>query len=268
MAEEKQNDVTTLTVQLLSAFVSRNTVSSESLADLIKTTRAALAQDALVGTESVEETFTPAVSVRKSLASPHHIISLIDGKSYKTLKRHLAKHGLTPDQYRERYGLPKTYPLVAQSYSETRRTVAAKNGLGRKRLEAAEKAPSPAAPAAAVKAPAPSKAKKEPASPAQKQDGKGKPERAAKPLSTEEARSIPTKTDNDKKLTGSGKVGSAPARKGERKRLSIASPKKAQSETAVTKPASKPKSLQAALDAASTHLKGEATVREAGTSES
>src|SRR3546814_16647843 len=63
----------------------------------------------------------PAVSVRKSLASSEHILSLIDGKPYKTLKRHLAVNGLTPDEYRERYGLPKSYPLVAKSYSEARR---------------------------------------------------------------------------------------------------------------------------------------------------
>jgi predicted transcriptional regulator len=76
--------------------------------------------------------FTPAVSVRKSLASPEHIISLIDGKPYKTLKRHLSGHGLTPAQYRERYGLKPDYPMVAQNYAEHRRNLAKKIGLGRK----------------------------------------------------------------------------------------------------------------------------------------
>jgi predicted transcriptional regulator len=76
--------------------------------------------------------FTPAVSVRKSLASRDHIISLIDGKAYKTLKRHLAGHGLTPAQYRERYGLKADYPMVAESYAEHRRNLAKKIGLGRK----------------------------------------------------------------------------------------------------------------------------------------
>lgn len=75
---------------------------------------------------------TPAVSVRKSLASKDHIISLIDGKPYKTLRRHLAGHGLTPDQYRERYGLRADYPMVSQNYSEARRDMAKKLGLGRK----------------------------------------------------------------------------------------------------------------------------------------
>lgn len=76
--------------------------------------------------------FTPAVSVRKSLASKDHIISLIDGKPYKTLKRHLSGHGLTPAEYRERYGLKFDYPMVAESYAETRRGLAKKIGLGRK----------------------------------------------------------------------------------------------------------------------------------------
>lgn len=78
------------------------------------------------------EEFTPAVSVRKSLASPEHIISLIDGKPYRTLKRHLAGHGLTPEQYRERYNLKADYPMVSASYSQVRRDMAKKIGLGRK----------------------------------------------------------------------------------------------------------------------------------------
>jgi predicted transcriptional regulator len=76
--------------------------------------------------------YTPAVSVRKSLASDDHIISLIDGKPYKTLRRHLSGHGLTPEQYRERYKLPADYPMVARSYSEKRREMAKTLGLGRK----------------------------------------------------------------------------------------------------------------------------------------
>jgi len=75
----------------------------------------------------------PAVTVRKSLSSPDHIISLIDGKPYKTLRRHLSRHGMTPEQYRERYGLKSDYPMVAPAYAETRRDLAKKIGLGRKR---------------------------------------------------------------------------------------------------------------------------------------
>jgi predicted transcriptional regulator len=76
--------------------------------------------------------YTPAVSVRRSLASKDHIVSMIDGKPYKTLKRHLAGHGLTPTQYRERYGLRPDYPMVAENYAEMRRSLAKKIGLGRK----------------------------------------------------------------------------------------------------------------------------------------
>ena len=76
--------------------------------------------------------YTPAVSARKSLASKDHIISMIDGKPYKTLRRHLSTNGMTPAEYRERYGLKADYPMVAETYSESRRAMAKKIGLGRK----------------------------------------------------------------------------------------------------------------------------------------
>ena len=82
--------------------------------------------------DAVQEEFVPAVSVRKSLGSRDHIISMIDGKRYKTLRRHLSTHGLTPEQYRERYNLKPDYPMVAPNYSETRRAMARKIGLGNK----------------------------------------------------------------------------------------------------------------------------------------
>ena len=139
MADEKPS-ITILTVQLLSAYLSNNKVAVDGLADLVKSTRAALGQDlAKPSAEVHEPNVTPAVSVRKSLASPDHIVSLIDGKPYKTLKRHLAAHNLSPQQYRERYSLPNDYPLVAPSYSETRRAVAHKLGLGRKTVKRAAK---------------------------------------------------------------------------------------------------------------------------------
>lgn len=74
----------------------------------------------------------PAVSARKSLASADHIVSMIDGKPYRTLTRHLAKHGLTPAEYRQRFGLKADYPMVARGYSEARRAMAKELGLGRK----------------------------------------------------------------------------------------------------------------------------------------
>ncbi|MCW1430901.1 MucR family transcriptional regulator [Novosphingobium sp. JCM 18896] len=76
--------------------------------------------------------FVGAVSVRRSLASKDHLISLIDGKPYRTLKRHLATHGLTPAEYRERYKLKSDYPMVAETYAAQRRAIAKQVGLGRK----------------------------------------------------------------------------------------------------------------------------------------
>jgi len=92
--------------------------------------------------------FAPAVSVRKSLASDDHIISMIDGKPYKALRRHLSTHGLTPEEYRRRYNLKADYPMVAPSYSEARRAMAHKIGLGAKGRAAratAASAPTPSA---------------------------------------------------------------------------------------------------------------------------
>ena len=99
---------------------------------------------------AAEPEYTPAVTVRRSLASKDHIISLIDGKPYRTLRRHLTGHGLTPEQYRERYNLKPDYPMVAESYSQVRREMAKKIGLGRKpgtkvAAKASKTAPKPAA---------------------------------------------------------------------------------------------------------------------------
>jgi predicted transcriptional regulator len=90
----------------------------------------ATTEQVAVEQEAVE--YTPAVSARKSLASKDHIISMIDGKPYKTLRRHLTTNGLTPEEYRTRYNLKADYPMVAESYSEARRAMAKTIGLGRK----------------------------------------------------------------------------------------------------------------------------------------
>ena len=208
MSENSQPDITTLTVQLLSAFVSNNSVPSETLADLIRTTRAALTDDLSPNAgEAQAATYTPVVSVRKSLSSPEHILSMIDGKPYKTLKRHLATHGLSPDDYRQRYSLPKSYPLVAPSYSEARRAVATRLGLGRKpapvaggekaaapkAAEAPMKAPKAAAasgakaPAAKVKAAKPAKAPAKPAAKAPAPAKSAEAPKAAKAVKAEKA---------------------------------------------------------------------------------
>ena len=105
-----------------------------TISELSNPSKEALSEDS----ESTEvPDITPAVSVRKSLASREHILSMIDGKPYKTLRRHLSRHGLTPEQYRERYKLKPDYPMVSESYSETRRALAKKIGLGAKPRAAA-----------------------------------------------------------------------------------------------------------------------------------
>ena len=131
MADTEQSDFTAMTVQLLSAYFSNNQVPAGDIAGIIEATRGALERKAEVEVPAAPE-HVPAVSIRKSLGSREHIISMLDGKPYKTLKRHLAVNGLTPAEYRERYKLPKDYPMVAPAYSEQRRTVAQKLGLGRR----------------------------------------------------------------------------------------------------------------------------------------
>jgi len=140
MSDQPQPNLTELTVDLLAAFVSNNSVGARDLPELIASTHAALsalegngaAGEPAAEPEPEPEEFAPAVSARKSLGKREHILSMIDGKPYKTLKRHLSRHGLTPDQYRARYRLPADYPMVAPAYSEARREVAKRLGLGRK----------------------------------------------------------------------------------------------------------------------------------------
>jgi len=164
MADTEQSNLTHLTIDLLSAYVANNTVEHQDLAGLIQSTHAALKNiDSPEPPAPEEPEHKPAVSLRKSLGSKSHIISMVDGKPYQTLKRHLSKHGLTPDQYRERYGLPKTYPMVAPAYSESRRAIAEKLGLGRKVQGAQKSKITPAARgevAPDVGTPAPSVSKK------------------------------------------------------------------------------------------------------------
>ena len=150
MSEVAQKTLTELTVTLLAAFVQNNNVRNEDLAGLIISTHSALVTTAGAtiapnvdvmadrGTLSIIE---PAVTVRKSLASTAFIISMIDGKPYKSLKRHLSAKGISPDQYRERFNLPATYPMVAPEYSESRRAFARNIGLGRTRADSASVAP-------------------------------------------------------------------------------------------------------------------------------
>lgn len=120
----------TLTSDIVAAHVSNNTISVQDVPLLISTVYGALAS--LDSTPALEEVRPePAVSVRASIKRDH-LVCLEDGKKMKMLKRHLmTEHGMTPDEYRQRWGLGSDYPMVAAEYAEVRRDLAVKIGLGR-----------------------------------------------------------------------------------------------------------------------------------------
>ncbi|WP_265571293.1 MucR family transcriptional regulator [Sphingomicrobium nitratireducens] len=133
MDEEMIQDDTliTLTADIVAAHVSNNMVAVGDLAQLIENVHGALAK-LHGGSAEKEEKPEPAVSVRASV-KPDYIVCLEDGKKLKMLKRHLMTHySMTPDEYRERWGLPADYPMVAPNYAEQRRQLAKKIGLGTK----------------------------------------------------------------------------------------------------------------------------------------
>ncbi len=120
----------TLTSDIVAAHVSNNNVAVEDVPALIHNVYGALAN--LGSVPQVEEKPEPAVSIRASVKADH-LVCLEDGKKMKMLKRHLmTDHGLTPAEYRARWGLPADYPMVAPDYAEKRRTLAKQIGLGRK----------------------------------------------------------------------------------------------------------------------------------------
>lgn len=133
--ENIENDMSetliTLTSDIVAAHVSNNSVSVDDLPSLITNVYGALSGLGQEG--AIEEARPePAVSIRSSI-KPDYIVCLEDGKKLKMLKRHLMTHyKLTPEQYRQRWGLPGDYPMVAPNYAEKRRELAKKIGLGRK----------------------------------------------------------------------------------------------------------------------------------------
>jgi predicted transcriptional regulator len=131
---EKRENFTSQTAEIVSAFVAKNQISQTDLPRFIGEVYAALA-----GAASGEAPKTPpgllkpAVPVKKSITADY-IVCLEDGKKFKSLKRHLrSQYNLSPEQYREKWGLPADYPMVAPSYAKTRSSLAKRMGLGRKR---------------------------------------------------------------------------------------------------------------------------------------
>src|SRR3954464_9123987 len=136
MSEEagSENHVVELTTSLVCAYVARNAIDVSALPEIISSVYGALtALNAPPGPAA--EKPIPAVPIKKTV-TPDAIISLEDGKPYKSLKRHLKRYGLTPPEYREKWGLPGDYPMVAASYAAQRSALAKSMGLGRKGVAA------------------------------------------------------------------------------------------------------------------------------------
>ena len=122
-----------LTAKIVSAFVSKNPIASNQVSDLIRSVFDALGTASTEATISEPAELVPAVPIKKSITKDY-LICLESGKKFKTLKRHLmSAYGLTPDAYREKWGLKPDYPMVAASYSEVRSKISFDVGLGKKR---------------------------------------------------------------------------------------------------------------------------------------
>ena len=158
---EDKAQLVELTADIAAAYLSANTVPAADLPSLIQTIHQALAGVTSGAPAPASEPQKPAVPLKKSI-TPDYLISLEDGKKYKSLKRHLrTKYNMTPDDYRSKWGLPKDYPMVAPNYAKARSEMARSMGLGqggrgRKKAGSAAKA-SPKAVKAPKAAAAPAK---------------------------------------------------------------------------------------------------------------
>lgn len=137
MSESLDNgSLVDLTADIVSAYVSNNPVASSDLPTLISDVFAALQRTEVDNAEPEPEPAKPAVPIKKSI-HPDYIVCLEDGKKFKSLKRHLRTHyNLTPEEYRERWGLASDYPMVAPNYAAARSELAKKMGLGQQRRRA------------------------------------------------------------------------------------------------------------------------------------
>ena len=122
-----------LTADIVSAYVSNNTVAASEIPDLISQVHRALLRVSGGAAEMHAEPVKPAVSVKRSV-TPEYIVCLEDGKKFKSLKRHLrTQYNMTPEQYREKWNLPAEYPMVAPNYAAARSQLAKQMGLGQQR---------------------------------------------------------------------------------------------------------------------------------------
>jgi len=122
-----------LTAEIVSAYVSNNTVPAADIPALINQVHAALSRVSGKSGDGAGEPLKPAVSLKKSV-TPEYIVCLEDGKKFKSLKRHLrTQYNMTPEQYREKWGLSADYPMVAPNYAAARSQLAKQMGLGQQR---------------------------------------------------------------------------------------------------------------------------------------
>ena len=132
------SDKVSLSAEIVAAYVTHNSVTLSGLPALIESVHAALTNLGAVNAAPEPELRVPAVSIRSSI-KPEYLVCLDDGKKFKSLKRHLASHGMTPDQYRQKWGLPPSYPMVAPAYAAKRSELAKKLGLGQLRKNTAKR---------------------------------------------------------------------------------------------------------------------------------
>ncbi len=131
--DSDQSNFIGLTAEIVSAYVSNNTVASGDIPALINQVHSALLRVSSGEVPASSEPLRPAVPVKRSI-NPDYIICLEDGKKFKSLKRHLrSQYDMTPEQYREKWGLPHDYPMVAPNYAAARSRLAKQMGLGQQR---------------------------------------------------------------------------------------------------------------------------------------
>lgn len=130
---EDPRDIVRMTAQIAAAYVSANAITQQDIPALIRTVHATLRDLAGAPHVTPDQAPAPAVSIKKSVTADH-IICLEDGKKFKSLKRHLrTRYGMTPDEYRAKWGLPHDYPMVAPNYARERSSLAKRMGLGQAR---------------------------------------------------------------------------------------------------------------------------------------
>lgn len=133
MNDKAASDYIGLTADIVSAYVSNNSVAAGDISSLISQVHSALMRVSVGQSEPVGDSAKPAVAVKKSI-TPDFIVCLEDGKKFKSLKRHLrTQYNMTPEHYREKWGLPPDYPMVAPNYAEARSQLAKQMGLGQQR---------------------------------------------------------------------------------------------------------------------------------------